>query len=135
MVWTPISLAGAPQDDALAATQVTVRELLKLDSDMALRRLRESNRPGALMTNQSTLQAEEGRPTLVAIYGVGPRLLAQIHINGERYVYMRGQPFAIGRHLDQSPYMLKHLSGSCVQLERSGEEHTLCLQPAMATLP
>src|SRR5690606_33351740 len=70
---------------------------------------------------------------LVAIYGVGKKLLAEVMVGGQAHVYMRGQALAVGAKASPSAYLLRGISGSCVQLERQDTSHTLCLHPGLWT--
>jgi hypothetical protein len=73
------------------------------------------------------------RPELLAIYGVGKRLLAEIRADGRSLVYMNGKSGPLGRDTSQDMYLLKGISGRCVRLEREGNGLTLCLnQPGGA---
>ena len=74
-----------------------------------------------------------GSLNLVAIYGVGKKLLAEVTVGTQQYVYMRGQALPVGVKANSSAYLLRGISGSCVQLERKDEAHTLCLHPSLWT--
>jgi hypothetical protein len=120
----------------LAADQMSVRELMRLDTALALDfakkslRSRDSNRTG---TAGMDGMAHSGPLNLVAIYGVGQKLLAEVTVGTQPYVYMRGQALPVGVKSGASAYLLRGISGSCVQLERSDEAHTLCMRPTLWT--
>jgi len=131
-----LTQATAPDNDDLASQQMSVRELMRLDTALALEQTRNRLRQqrgkpdqfdaGAALATRETLK-------LVAIYGVGKKLLAEVMIGGQSHVYMRGQPLAVGAKAGPSTYLLRGISGSCVHLERGGEGHTLCLNPALGS--
>lgn len=119
--------------DGPAADQMSVRELMRIETDLALGRARKSLRN----LDKKSQGAEEESPVsrsgslkLVGIYGVGKKLLAEVEIGAQAYVYMRGHALPVGMKASASSYKLRGISGSCVQLERKEEAHTLCLSPA-----
>ncbi|HUH58462.1 MAG TPA: hypothetical protein VL001_00150 [Candidimonas sp.] len=124
--------------DDLATEQMSVRELMRLDTARALDDARTAPRKdNALATaaNQSGRYAQSGSLKLVAIYGVGKKLLAEVVVGQQNQMYMRGRALPIGvKEGDASAsYMLRGISDSCVQLERQLESHILCLHPALGT--
>lgn len=124
--------ATAPAHEDLASQQMSVRELMRLDTALALEQARSRlHRQGAEHGRPETrsLLAQSGALRLLAIYGVGKKLLAEVMIDERTHVYMRGQAWAVGVKAGPSAYRLLGISGSCVHLERAGEEHTLCLHP------
>lgn len=113
---------------------MSVRELMRLDTALALEHARNRLRQQRVKPDQLEAGAMPGRHgnlKLVALYGVGKKLLAEVAIGGQAHVYMRGQPLPVGAKAGPSTYLLRGMSGSCVHLERGGEEHTLCLNPAL----
>lgn len=110
--------------------QETVRELLRRDIQQAIR----STAPQASKVNAtgSSVRPIESvaRPRLVALYGVGRQLMAEVQIGVRTLIYVRGHPFPIGHGADASAYRLRSMKGRCVQLERAHEQETLCL-PAL----
>ncbi len=112
---------------------MAVRELMRLDTELALSASR-SRLADAGKRSESALALSDqpsGQLKLVAIYGVGKRLLAEVLVGSQPYVYLRGQPLPIGAKPDSRVYKLGGISGSCVQLERQHEAHTLCLHPSL----
>lgn len=116
----------------LAAEQMSVRELMRLETEIALERARGRAR------NHSYPDSVAGRPEqgrdglkLVAIYGVGSKLLAQVLVGSRPQVYLHGQALPVGAKPGAQVYRLRGITGSCVQLERQGEAHTLCLHPSL----
>ncbi len=115
---------------------MSVRELMRLDTALALEHakkslgMQDSSGSGTRASNRMT---HSGSLNLVAIYGVGKKLLAEITVGTQPYVYMRGQALPVGVKADPSAYLLRGISGSCVHLERKDEAHTLCLHPTLWT--
>ena len=123
------AFASPPAYPAAQVDQMSVRELMRLDTALALRQLRNSLDAG---TPDTVLPvAHSGKLKLLALYGVGKRLVAEVMIGGDRHVYMRDRSLPIGVKPHPSVYQLRGISGSCVHLERKDEAHTLCLQPAL----
>lgn len=123
-----VSSAEADISGAMA-----VRELMRLDTELALSASR-SRLTDADKRSETALALSDqpgGQLKLVAIYGVGKRLLAEVLVGSQPYVYMRGQPLPIGAKPGSRVYKLGGISGSCVQLERQDEAHTLCLHPSL----
>lgn len=131
-----VSLAFAARIDDLATDQMSVRELMRLDTEQALGNARKNLRKAdkeAAGTEGGNRYAHSGVLKLVAIYGVGKKLLAEVMVGTQPYVYMRGQALPVGVKASASAYMLRSISDSCVQLERKDEAHTLCLYPSLWT--
>lgn len=119
------------QDDS-ASLQMSVRELMRLDTDLALKQQRKrlhKESPGDQADPARAGLASSGALKLVAIYGVGRKLLAEVMVGARSHVYLRGQALAVGAKAGPSEYLLRGISGSCVHLERQQEAHTLCLHP------
>lgn len=135
-ILTSSAQASGPDADDLAADQMTVRELMRLDADQALAQTRA--RLAAQKNPRSPVQGIVSKavhgsaaPRLVAIYGVGKKLLAEVLVGSQPYVYMRGQALPVGAKPGAALLMLRGITGSCVQLERQDETHTLCLHPSL----
>lgn len=102
---------------------VTVEELLRLDTEAALVAARRSvvgrlERPGPVsVSDNDTL--------LLAIYGVGKSLTAELLIDAEPHVFRatRSQP-VLGR---SRQYTLDRIAPPCVHLKKSGNPEVLCL--------
>ena len=102
---------------------VTIDELLRLDTQAALIAARRSvvgtlERPGPAIVNDS-------ETLLLAIYGVGKSLTAEILIDAEPHVFRaaRAQP-VLGR---SRTYTLERIAPPCVHLQNSGNPEVLCL--------
>ncbi len=67
-------------------------------------------------------------PRLVALYGVGQTLMAEVQVGPRAYLYVRGQAYPAGHAGDAGVYQLRGMNGACVQLERGEDRHSLCLR-------
>lgn len=110
-----------------------VHELLYLDTQLALQLAREKQRVaggGKLSAAPGAVASASPDPELhlIAIYGVGTKLLAEVRHAGKSVVYMNGRSKALGsQEGDTATYRLSGISGRCVRLEREGQGNTLCL--------
>lgn len=127
--------ALSPDADDLAADQMSVRELMRLDAQQALvqtrARLAGQSHPRAAQDIAIKVGPGSAAPKLVAIYGVGKKLLAEVLVGSQPHVYMRGQALPVGAKPGAAVPVLRGITGSCVQLERQDETHTLCLHPSL----
>lgn len=113
------------------AQLVSVRELLQLDTAEALRRARDQAPERSVATRVGVpSMAEAPALSLLAIYGVGHRLLAEIRLGNDRLVYLKGQPLPVGanRSLPEHVPRLVAIDGTCVRMTHQAREHTVCLQ-------
>lgn len=131
-----LPLLLAPWNPALgvgeASSLVTVRELMRLEGEQALVAARQ--RRGQAMPARATASGDVGGSAersdslkLVGIYGVGKRLFAEVRSGSKAWLFLNGQSQPVGRTSEKSVYRLRELSGSCVRLERQGDETVLCL--------
>ena len=124
-----------PANEDAAGEQMSVRELMRLDTALAVSQahsaLRGQRRSGP--SDSQTALAQSGALKLVAIYGVGKKLLAEVMVGTQPHIYIRGKPFPVGQDGVESAYLLRGITGSCIQLERKQESHTLCLHPSLWT--
>lgn len=114
-------------DENFEWEQETVRELLRRDIQQALR---STARPTSMDRGPGSAARpieSATRPRLVALYGVGRQLMAEVRIGTQTLVYVRGHPFPIGHGADATVYRLREMKGRCVQLERAHEQESLCL--------
>lgn len=133
VIMPAVSQAAATSAPDTESDTMDVRELMRLDTELALRatqaRLdKATNDTSAVMTIAG---AKSGQLKLVAIYGVGKNLMAEVLLGSQSYVYMRGQALPIGAKAGQAAYQLAGISGSCVYLKQQDDEHTLCLHPTL----
>lgn len=106
-----------------ASPVVTIDELLRLDTQAALMAARRSvvgslERPGPAVVN-------DGETLLLAIYGVGKSLTAEVLIDAEPHVFRatRARP-VLGR---SRTYTLERIAPPCVHLQKSGSPEVVCL--------
>lgn len=121
----------ASDSGELAAEQMSVRELMHLETREALEQARGRAR-NHRYPDSAPAGVGPGREglKLVAIYGVGKKLLAEVRVGSRPHVYLRGQALPLGAKAGAQVYRLHGITGSCVHLERRGEAHTLCLHPS-----
>lgn len=101
----------------------SVRELMRLDIERALDQRRQSS-SRALVAESSAVWHV---PRLVAMYGVGRKLMAEVVVGSRPYLYVRGQAHPIGHARDPDVYQLRGMTGSCIQLQNVHASHSLCL--------
>lgn len=113
------------------AQLVSVRELLQLDTAEALRRARDQA-PERSVSTTAGAPSVAAAPvlSLLAIYGVGHRLLAEVRLGNDRLVYLKGQSLPVGanRSLPEHVPRLVAIDGTCVRMTHQAREHTVCLQ-------
>lgn len=143
---TPLEQVGsAHQDDGVPETMVRtarqVSELMEIEAAYAIERatyaletsggmMGAASRPAEARTRHDAADADG--LTLVAIYGVGKKLAAQVMDGTTQYLYRHGQAYPVGMPTDApdaNVYQLRGISGSCVVLARDQQAHTLCLHP------
>lgn len=132
MSCTGMSAHALPQADDLISDQLSVRELMRLDTEHALKRAlarvsdsgqRVSDSPPRISRNMM------GEPRLAAIYGVGRQLMAEVVLDHVIYLYRRGLALPVGVAPGDDVYVLRSISTSCIELEKPGSSHHLCLRP------
>lgn len=130
-----------PGDDATEPQIQQVYELMELETARAVEHARyAADTPGGLRTHndiskQTHANHHPDRPAqlrLVAIYGIGKKLAAQVVADTQPYLYRHGQALPVGipdDSTDPQVYKLRGISNSCVVLERDQQAQTLCLHP------
>lgn len=123
--------ASSPFQQALGKDQMLVRELMRLDAEMALSRLQKGFSNGSQETPQAVPTDQiQGRsrsdPRLVAIYGVGQQLLAEVSWEGQSYVFLKGKAAPVGRNAAVT-LRLKSLNSRCATLQEKDQRFELCL--------
>ncbi|MDO9025462.1 hypothetical protein [Zwartia sp.] len=100
-----------------------VQELLELDTQAALLAARR-NVVGPL-SSPGPVVARASENLLLAIYGVGQSLTAEVLLGSEPYVFKsrRAQPIS-GRSIE---YTLERIQPPCVHLKKEGRREVLCL--------
>lgn len=108
----------------------SVRELMQRDIERSLAEARRRTEPAGGM-----VEVAGGRqaPRLVAMYGVGRTLMAEVLVGPRAFLYMRGQAHPVGFANDQAVYQLRGMNGSCIQLQKAQVSHSLCLHAMLGT--
>jgi hypothetical protein len=120
--------AGAAWARDSASHQATIDELLQLDSQAALLAARK-NIYGATQHPQAGSGTDVGRSELdqvLAIYGVGKYLTAELLLESEPYVFTHSR----ARPIWGSPlqYRLVRIAPPCVYLTKAGQAQVICLR-------
>ncbi|WP_066454494.1 hypothetical protein [Castellaniella caeni] len=118
---------GNSQADPQEHWQVqSIHELMQQDLNDAHRRAAAPERAAGSAVGL----AAQGllAPRLVALYGVGQALMAEVQVGQRAYLYVRGQAYPAGHAGDRGVYQLRGMNGACVQLERGDDRHSLCLR-------
>jgi len=111
-----------------AAQQATIDELLRLDSQAALVAAKK-NIFGVTQQAQADVgassQPSEGNQVL-AIYGVGKILTAEVLLDSEPHVFKNSRPRPVwGPTL---LYRLERIVPPCVHFKKTGQPHVICLR-------
>ena len=116
----------SPAESAEARWETqSVRDLMQQDLRTALQAAPDGAvGPAGAGTRVQPLLA----PRLVALYGVGRALMAEVQVGHQAYLYVRGQAWPAGHVGDRGVYQLRGMNGACVQLERGEDRHSLCLR-------
>lgn len=117
--------------DELASDQISVRELMRLETAQALQRLRAG--PSAFPQGgappraaSEAIASAAGEPArLLAIYGVGRKLMAEVRADGQTLLFMRGRPEAVGPGRAHAMRLLD-ISSQCVEISLHGRRESLC---------
>jgi hypothetical protein len=132
-LWSCALAAAPPGADAPVSSTPeeswetqSVRELLQQDLQEALRTSIQD--PGVATPGIKPSVRPVMAPRLVALYGVGRALMAEVQVGQRAYLYVRGQPFPAGHTGDSGVYQLRGMNGACIQLERGEDRHSLCLR-------
>lgn len=124
----PSPADSVPEDPQARWETQSVRELMQQDLRDAL-----ASPAGGPAGRAGPGSREPGvrpvlEPRLVALYGVGQALMAEIQVGRRAYLYVRGQAWPAGYAGDRGVYQLRGMNGACVQLERGEDRHSLCLR-------
>lgn len=143
-------LARAPSAMAMSAIdgldedQVSVRELMRLETAQALQRaraMRQGYGAAAKMVDRgaggtdgssgggwpANANASQSEPELMAIYGVGRNLMAEVVFGETRRLYRRGQALPVGVSSSPHVFLLQDISTACIRLRRPDAERHLCM--------
>jgi hypothetical protein len=106
-----------------AETPAVVEELLKLDTQAALISARQ--KVVGPLTLSGPVSTNSTGNVLLAIYGVGQSLTAEILLDSEPHIFKsrRQQPMS-GRSVQ---YILERIAPPCVHLKKLEDRETLCL--------
>ncbi len=120
---TVLTAQGWIPTQAQSQVPNVVEELLQLDTQAALLAARKKivgplDVPGPVVTH-----AREN--ILLAIYGVGPSLSAEVLIDAEPHIFKNRHPQAISGR--SASYTLERISPPCIYLKRDEHPETLCL--------
>ena len=111
-----------------AAPQSTIDELLRLDSQAALLAARK-NIFGMTQHSQTGSGTDTVRPDsnqVLAIYGVGKLLTAEVLLDSEPHVFKHSRARPVwGSSLQ---YRLVRILPPCVYLKKSGQTQVICLR-------
>lgn len=120
-----------PQIDGLDVDQISVRELMQLDTEHALKlaRGRSSGPERTVSRPERTARSMLGEPSLTAIYGVGNQLMAEVVVDHVIYLYRHGQALPVGVAPGDDILLLQRISASCVDLKNADRTHLMCLSP------
>jgi|SRR5690348_17344197 hypothetical protein len=120
--------AGAQSDEDWET--LSVRELMQQDLRQALDEATRSSQTGSGGGARPAPAPVRPllAPRLVALYGVGRALMAEVQVGRDSYLYVRGQAYPAGHAGDRTVYQLRGMNGACVQLERGEDRHSLCLR-------
>lgn len=96
-----------------------VHELMRLETEQLLQRSSVANSKTSESPQTNLLR-------LKAIYGVGKRVLAEVHWNGQDYLYLKGQTWPLGNG-SSAPLRLIEMTGRCITLAQKDQTHQLCV--------
>ncbi|MER1968327.1 hypothetical protein [Castellaniella sp. GW247-6E4] len=126
----PASAAGVAGDEDLEWETQSVRELLRRDIREALQS--PVTRGGGAAARPAGAVPAGARPRLMAMYGVGRDLMAEVQVGSRAFLYVRGQALPVGHTGDAAVYRLRDMNGACIQLERGEDRHSLCLRAMLS---
>lgn len=114
------STVAEPQAQALL-----VRDLIQKENE----RLAQGVVGSTVVSTPYTEQAQASHPKLIAMYGVGKKVLAEVDFNGQQYLYVRGQTWPVGDVKGSSQLRLIKMSSRCAHLAFQKTEFNLCVTP------
>ena len=121
-------ICGAALARESTSHQSTIDELLQLDSQAALLAARK-NIFGVTQPPHAGSVTDDGHSDgnqVLAIYGVGKRLTAEVLLESEPYVFKHSRARPIwGSSLQ---YRLERITPPCVHLKKAGQARVLCLR-------
>lgn len=112
--------ASAEPYDELSDIQLSVRELMHWETQQALAQVSPSataREPLQGVRLGSNSPGVNESPKLLAIYGVGRKLLAEVSIGAETLIFLKGHPVPVGYKAGAAPYRLAKWDGHCISLD------------------
>lgn len=76
-----------------------------------------------------TVNYEGPELSLHALYGVEPRLVAEVTFRGQEYLYLRGQTWPMGDAQGRSQLRLVSLSARCIRVAYKDQHFDACVLP------
>lgn len=105
-----------------------VYELLRLDAEHAVQLAQQSRKSRALPAASLPAAPEDTQaPVLLAIYGQGQHLLAELRFAQQSLLFKSGHKQEIGRHRSNGRLKLKRLDSRCAVFEFDQQDLPLCL--------
>lgn len=136
---TPVVASNTPaidssEGDGLLADQLSVRELMRWETSQALKRLRADRESLSAGTERHTHRAapDLNAASLIAIYGVGRKLMAEVRIDGASLLFMRGRTNAVGPGKSHRMRLLS-LTERCVEIAIGDQQRVLCANAQLPT--
>jgi len=130
MMSCAVASAGSDVDE-LAADQIAVHELMRLETHQLLRQLRTAaghrgtERPRMQAHTENGAVADVSATRLVAIYGVGSKLMAEVRVDDHTLLFTRGRPEPIGPGKAHAMRLLS-ISDRCVTVAWKDRQESLC---------
>jgi len=120
--------------DELVADQLSVRELMRWETSQALKRVRADRNELPLSTelHGSRSAPDLNTASLVAIYGVGRKLMAEVRIDGATLLFMRGRTNAVGPGKAHRMRLLS-LTERCVEVAVDDRQRVICATAHVST--
>ena len=126
VAWLVTGSAALARDNT--PHQSTVDELLQLDSQAALLAAKKNifGVTQQLQAGSGTAVGRSDGNQVLAIYGVGKMLTAEVLLESEPYVFRHSRTRPLwGSSLQ---YRLERISPPCVHLKKAGQAHVICLR-------
>lgn len=102
-----------------------VYDLLHWDMEQAMRAA-QAPVHGA---GSAALTGQHDMPRLLAIYGRGQKLWAEVSLGSQRMVFQRGHEYPLGRERMKDGLRLGSLDSQCVVLLHEQHDIRLCMEP------
>lgn len=106
----------------------TLGELMLLEAQRALTEARRLTRGKDINATDSLQPDEVPADRLIAIYGVGKQLIAQVNAGHTMQFHQSAQLTSTIESSSASPYPIITLSPPCIVLLRNSQRSTLCME-------